>query len=195
MKKLLALSLLAIIFSGCGSYQSIKHLKADKIDTDEGFNSILILHLTIIDKSGKLPDWGNVNLWERYIGKTQEENRMSQYIIEPEWKKTEDGHQCTETIYLQTRGGDHKILSIAFQNSSEILPFKTRIDYAVPGNAIAYLGNLILTVEKDYKYGYAVSHNKNDKEAVLGEFSKKFPGLYEKFEKKYILVESRKVGD
>ncbi len=189
MRDLIVL-LLIIFAAGCASSRSVAPLRNDKLSTELGFNTILIIDLEIQDYSSSLQSYGKPSLWEFFRGNTQSENRMTQYIIPRVWKQSNNNHILHQTIDLETIAGTHKISTISFTFDNKIYAYKIFRQFELLPGSINYLGKIKLLINKNGSYQTNVDIDESSRQESFLKFKKKNPSLYKKYEDNIKIVQT-----
>lgn len=178
----LALSL-AMLVTGCASYKSIIPIKDDILNVEAGFDSVLIIRIKVIDETKTLKDGGYLNLFDAYLADSPSDNRLTQHIIDTEWQETPTAAILASEMRFSIVSGRHELMSVGTISSGyaatvvRALPIKG--SYVVPKHAIAYLGEVQVTVRSADAFDVKVVTEPTRTAADVDEFRKAFPRLWD----------------
>ena len=178
---LLPAVMLLIIFSGCASFKSIVPLNNDRLDAEQGFNTILIIDLEIKDDSSSLQTCGNPSLWEFYRGEAGNKNRMTQYIFPAVWNQSDGSYVLHRTMDLGTIAGTHKISTVSFTCGNRSYAYKIFRQFEVFPCSINYLGKIRITVDKNGSYKADIENDEASRMKALAKFRTANPSLYNQY--------------
>lgn len=199
--KLTSLLLIFLLLSGCASWNSSSILRNDVINTNAGFNSVVILRIKLIDETQSFENLGNLNLWENYIGISQKDNRMAQLILgtEGKWKTAEESKYLEKTVFLETISGIHTLQSLSFSydtidNSkmrriTHTITMPIKRDYTVPAGSIVYLGELEIVVKTGGVFDHRFRYDEKQKKFSVKAFSKLFPVIYKQYKTSILTIQ------
>lgn len=199
-KVLITCSLLLLVasVSGCASWFNVRNLTADNLD--EGFSSVVIARVKIIDKTNLLTE-SHVQL--HFLSRMNNEQRFDWIHSTKEqpgtWAK-QDAVSIYEAVLIgQARPGEYQLANChifrgnyAVNANMEKTPLKFTLK---PGEAL-YLGAIEVVVNTVtfggnkvfYNYSYDTLNNPRTQAADMRSFQINYPQLSQKFGNRINLV-------
>lgn len=189
MSSLLLLAICSV--SGCASWFNVRNLTADNLD--EGFSSVVIARVKIIDKTNFLTE-SHVQL--HFLSRMNNEPRFDWIHSTKEqpgtWTKQDAGSVYNAVLIGQARPGEYQLANChifrgnyAVNANMEKTPLKFTLK---PGEAL-YLGAIEVVVNTVtfggnkvfYNYSYDTSNNQRTQAADMRSFQIDYPQLSQKF--------------
>lgn len=186
------LMLVVVSLSGCASWFNVRNLTSDSLD--EGFTSVVLARVRIIDKTNMLMD-SHVQL--HFLSRTGNEPRFDWiYNTKKEqtarWTRKDNASIYEGLLVGQARPGDYQVANChIFQGSYAVNANmeKTPLKFSLKPGELLYLGTFEVVVNKItfsgrevfYNYSYSAINNADTRTADIRLFQTLYPQLSQKF--------------